>query len=321
VNGVNTSAGDHRQPEFPPGLSTIRRRRSGPGRGTTKSAAPRVSHNEPPTVTMPFMHRDERVRRARQPALRNVFGTATLLAITVLLIPPGCATSRKATDLHDELHGVLAQQAAAWNAGDIEAFMEPYWQSPDLTFSSGGQVTRGWGPTLESYRRRYPSRDSMGHLTFSDLEITPFGADAALVLGRWHLDRADPVGGAFTLIFRRAGDRWLIIHDHTSPDDTRGHAHYQPKARRKPPWAARRACSLGPSVPGSPRDIRENPDIWALSSGKTLISEPHAGRTAPLFRNNCDSSPRSLLTFARRVVSELYDLVVVRRAHARVGRP
>jgi len=60
----------------------------------------------------------------------------------------------------------------------------------------------------------------MGHLVFSDLEITELGADAALVLGRWKLDRDDPVGGAFTLVMRKDEDtgRWTIIHDHTSRD-------------------------------------------------------------------------------------------------------
>ena len=112
----------------------------------------------------------------------------------------------------------LAGQAAAWNAGDIEAFMEPYWSSSDLTFSAAGQVTRGWKAVLDSYRRRYPDRRAMGHLTFSDLEITELGHDVALVLGRWKLQREEPVGGAFTLVFRRIGRRWLIVHDHTSRD-------------------------------------------------------------------------------------------------------
>jgi hypothetical protein len=30
------------------------------------------------------------------------------------------------------------------------------------------------------------------------------------------LDRADAVGGTFTLIWRRIDGRWVIVHDHTS---------------------------------------------------------------------------------------------------------
>jgi beta-aspartyl-peptidase (threonine type) len=57
----------------------------------------------------------------------------------------------------------------------------------------------------------------MGLLTFSDLEITSLGPDAAVVLGRWKLKRAqDQPHGRFTLIFRKTADGWRIVHDHTS---------------------------------------------------------------------------------------------------------
>ena len=97
-------------------------------------------------------------------------------------------------------------------------FMAPYWQSSALTFSANGRITRGWQPVLENYRKRYPDREAMGHLTFTDLEVSKLGDEAALVLGRWKLERTEPIGGAFTLVWRRIGGRWLIVHDHTSRD-------------------------------------------------------------------------------------------------------
>jgi ketosteroid isomerase-like protein len=57
----------------------------------------------------------------------------------------------------------------------------------------------------------------MGKLEFSDLEIRQLGPEAALVLGRWHLERqSDEVGGVFSLVFQRFPEGWRIIHDHTS---------------------------------------------------------------------------------------------------------
>jgi ketosteroid isomerase-like protein len=123
-------------------------------------------------------------------------------------------------DERADIEAVLTKQAAAWNRGDIDEFVEHYWKSDELTFSSGGQTTRGWTRTKENYQRRYPTREQMGQLKFSQLEITPLGPSAALVLGRWQLAREpSPVGGNFTLIFRRLDDRWVIIHDHTSKSD------------------------------------------------------------------------------------------------------
>lgn len=114
------------------------------------------------------------------------------------------------------IEAVLTQQAEAWNRGDIAAFMEHYWKAEDLTFSSGGQTTRGWQATKDNYLKRYPTRDAMGRVTFSQLEIRPLEAGTAMVLGRWQLERKEPVGGNFTLILRKLDGRWQIIHDHTS---------------------------------------------------------------------------------------------------------
>jgi beta-aspartyl-peptidase (threonine type) len=86
-----------------------------------------------------------------------------------------------------------------------------------LTFSSNGKTTRGWQATLAGYLERYPTREKMGRLTLNGLEITPLGDAAALVLGQWKLDGlSEPVGGNFTLVFRKIDGRWVIVHDHTS---------------------------------------------------------------------------------------------------------
>lgn len=115
-----------------------------------------------------------------------------------------------------EIRAVLDRQNQAWNRGDIGQFMEPYWRSADLTFSSGGKTTRGWQATYDRYLERYPERKAMGHLDFTNLEIREMGREAALVLGRWRLEREEPIGGNFTLVMRRVDGHWVIIHDHTS---------------------------------------------------------------------------------------------------------
>lgn len=115
------------------------------------------------------------------------------------------------------VRALLDAQAAAWNRGDIEGFMAGYWKSERTTFAGAKGVFRGWQALLERYRRDYPDRAAMGTLTFSDLEITVLAPDAALALGRWHLERASgPVGGVFSLVLRKLPEGWRIVHDHTS---------------------------------------------------------------------------------------------------------
>jgi beta-aspartyl-peptidase (threonine type) len=122
-----------------------------------------------------------------------------------------------AADAAVAIRTVLRLQAEAWNSGDLERFMEHYWKSDELTFSSGGQTTRGWQSTLDRCRERYPTIEQMGRLNFDQLEVHPLGDDSALVLGRWHLVRGDDlVGGNFSLVVRKIDGRWVIVHDHTS---------------------------------------------------------------------------------------------------------
>ena len=114
------------------------------------------------------------------------------------------------------------EQSSALNnprgiGADVDAFLQGYWHSPELTFSGSRGVARGWDGVLARYRKNYPDRDAMGQLDFSNLEFRFLGPDAALVLGKWHLKREkDEVGGVFTLVWQRFPDGWRIIHDHTS---------------------------------------------------------------------------------------------------------
>lgn len=115
------------------------------------------------------------------------------------------------------IKAVLDAQCAAWNRGDIEGFMDGYERSGTTVFVGGDNVTRGWQTVLDRYKRNYDSREKMGTLTFTDLEITPLGNDSALVLMRWHLQRAkDEPHGRSTLIMRRTKQGWKIVHDHSS---------------------------------------------------------------------------------------------------------
>ncbi len=124
---------------------------------------------------------------------------------------------RAQQDAAGQIKDVLAAQSAAWNRGDIDAFMEGYAKTAELRFASGGNVTRGWQETLARYKARYRDRAAMGALTFSDLEVTVLSPDAATVFGRWqlHTDKGEP-NGLFTLLFRKTDAGWRIVADHTS---------------------------------------------------------------------------------------------------------
>ena len=115
------------------------------------------------------------------------------------------------------IRSVLLRQQEAWNAGDIDAFMEGYLNSDSLRFASGGSVERGYAATLERYHRVYPNRDAMGMLTFDIRDVRILSPQYAVVFGAYELEREhDRPSGLFTLLFEKRAEGWRAIHDHTS---------------------------------------------------------------------------------------------------------
>ena len=144
-------------------------------------------------------------------------GTGTGRAALALAVRGATVTG---VDASAEMLAVCRAQEAAWNRGDLDGFMaQGYWNSPQLTFFSGGSDTRGYDAMLERYRVRYTQGgNAMGKLSFSALEAVPLAADAGLVRGRWKVEFPDghAIEGLFTLAMQRFPAGWRIVHDHTS---------------------------------------------------------------------------------------------------------
>jgi ketosteroid isomerase-like protein len=123
---------------------------------------------------------------------------------------------------------VLEKQVAAWNHGDIRAFMEGYWKSEQTEFVSASGIFLGWQAVLDRYLHSYPDRAAMGHLTFSGIEVHILCPDAAYVVGKYKLERQnDTPEGVFTLTFRKFPEGWRIVNDHTTA--------YPPRAGARKP--------------------------------------------------------------------------------------
>lgn len=120
----------------------------------------------------------------------------------------------------DAIQKLMTESQAAWNRGDLAAFAAYYEDSPDTTFIGHEVVRGGTKAILERYQRAYPTPESRGTLTFSDIRIRPLADGLALVTGRFDLKRTAAGGGdasgRYTLVLRRTAAGWKIIHDHTS---------------------------------------------------------------------------------------------------------
>jgi len=165
-------------------------------------------------------------------SLRPAFALAFALAFG----GPGCSSIRdnqapptptpapptEAERVGDAVIALLRSQVAAWNRGDLDAFLEiGYWTDDGLTFVSGGAMTRGFETVAARYRRRYLEEGAtMGQLTFNELEVDTLAPGLARAIGRWDLvrDGDEPEGGRFTLLLRELDSGWRIVYDHTSAD-------------------------------------------------------------------------------------------------------
>jgi hypothetical protein len=138
------------------------------------------------------------------------------------LIIAACAAPKVSTgDPQREIPAMLLRSAGDWNHGDLDGFMGDYVKDSTVSYVTGGHVQYGWQPLYDHYRDTYfapgKSRDS---LSFEEVHVTPLTLDLAFATARFQLHRGDSLtaSGPFTLILQRRGDRWFILHDHTSAD-------------------------------------------------------------------------------------------------------
>ena len=114
---------------------------------------------------------------------------------------------------------VLLAQEKAWNAGDIDEYAKGYKHSPDTLFI-GRQISRGYTQMLEDYKRNYPTRASMGTLTFSELEVHSLERYVRRMRGAIPSGPAQEggrhSGWIFSLVFEKTDQGWRIVMDHTT---------------------------------------------------------------------------------------------------------
>ena len=115
------------------------------------------------------------------------------------------------------LVSVLQAQEKAWNAYDIDTFMEGYWKSQNLVFCGSGGPVYGWNATKKRYKQAYDNQEKMGKLQFTILNVQALTNNVMQLIGRFQLSRKPKnTSGYFTLLWKRIDGEWKIVSDHTS---------------------------------------------------------------------------------------------------------
>jgi ketosteroid isomerase-like protein len=156
--------------------------------------------------------------------LRNIALDSGLRRRTGFVVPLlllASSAQAEAPSPEAEIRSVIADMQEAWNRGDFADYMRGF-QNPGVVFVSRGQFQDDWQGTLDHYVRDYGGApERRGTLHFYDIKVEMLADDAAQLISRYHLDRADsPQYGINTRLMRRVGGRWVIALNHVSSTET-----------------------------------------------------------------------------------------------------
>lgn len=126
--------------------------------------------------------------------------------------------AQNVANIAGEIHSIMKLQEKAWNAFDIDGFMNYYWNNDSLMFIGSKSITYGWKQTLANYKKNYSSKELMGVLKFTNIKTEVFSKAVATVVGKWQITRSDgtQVGGHYSLLWKKIDGKWVIVRDHTS---------------------------------------------------------------------------------------------------------
>lgn len=116
-----------------------------------------------------------------------------------------------------QIASLLAQQYAAWDAKDIEGYMQVFWRSPLLVYVTEGAIWTGWDQVKANVERQYPDKNNMGHPVLERLQTNVVSPETATTIEWWTVYfPAAKVRGFTTSTWRKFSEGWRMIETHTS---------------------------------------------------------------------------------------------------------
>ena len=162
------------------------------------------------------------------PPLRGASALACVLAVGLSVTlacsagggGAGAPTLPAPAALAAEFEAQFQASAAAWNSGNLDAFMADYARDSLTTYMGRRAPVYGWSTIRSQYEPSFRPGARRDSLRFEGLAARALSPTLALVTARFILHRGDSVtaSGPFTLVMERRPDGWKILHDHTSTD-------------------------------------------------------------------------------------------------------
>jgi hypothetical protein len=155
---------------------------------------------------------------------------AWIIVVMALMAEPilGTATDtiepqQEPTDSQADVQAItqlLNNQYAAWNRQDLDGYLLPFWQSPNLIYVTEGQFCFGWQDVKALLGRDYSDRSTMGTAVPERIQVSIISDDNATTVDWWTVHfRNVSVYGISTSSWRKFPEGWRITALHTSASD------------------------------------------------------------------------------------------------------
>lgn len=129
-------------------------------------------------------------------------------------------TDAERNEVEAAVRDVFEAGCMAWNRGDLDGYLESYWDSDRTIWISNGFLTRGRNAIEAAYRSRFQTLQQVGNLTITQLEIDVLTTRDATAFGRWSLvmNNDQSSTGFFTVQLKKIEGSWLLVSDHSSSE-------------------------------------------------------------------------------------------------------
>ena len=148
--------------------------------------------------------------------------------LIVILAVSAAAFGQKAAaqkpDPTKPVHDAFDRLIDGIKTADAPKVMSVYENSPRiLFFNNNGSVTQGWD-AMKKLREESYAKTKNVDLDITGLRIEMLGPSAAYATCKWKQSqeydgKLESSSGRMTLVFKKIGTDWKVVHLHTSPDN------------------------------------------------------------------------------------------------------
>ena len=122
------------------------------------------------------------------------------------------------------VHDAFDRLIEGIKTADAAKVMSVYENSPRILFyNNNGSVTQGWD-AMKTLREESYAKAKNVNIDITGLRIELLGPTAAYVTCKWKQSqetdgKLENSSGRMTLVFKKIGADWKVVHLHTSPDN------------------------------------------------------------------------------------------------------